>query len=118
MKRFSKPKTYMDMSLFFIVIFLLCFGLIMVYSASSYEASVDFNGDSTYYLRSQLRATVIGLAVMVIVTRIDYHFWARMAWPAYIVSLILVLLVMTPLGRTINGARRWLNIGGLSLQPA
>ena len=118
MKRFSKPKTYMDMSLVFIVIFLLCFGLIMVYSASSYEASVDFNGDSTYYLRSQLRATVIGLAVMVIVTRIDYHFWARMAWPAYIVSLILVLLVMTPLGRTINGARRWLNIGGLSLQPA
>ena len=112
----ARTKTQMDRSLIFIVLFLLCFGLIMVYSASSYEASIKFN-DSTYYLRSQLRATLLGLVVMVIVTRLDYHILQKIAWPAYIVSCVLIMLVLTPLGMTINGARRWLNVG-LSLQPA
>ena len=67
----KKSSLYMDYSMLIVVVLLLCFGLIMVYSASSYEASVKFK-DSTYYLMSQLRATVIGLAVMIIVSRIDY----------------------------------------------
>ena len=116
MGRRKRTESYFDYSLLIIVIFLLSFGLIMVYSASSYEASVDFN-DSTYYLKSQLRATIIGIIVLVVVARIDYHFWRRFAIPAYLVSVILVLLVLTPLGIESHGARRWLNLG-LSLQPA
>lgn len=116
MGKAAKTRTQMDRSLIFIVLFLLCFGLIMVYSASSYEASVKFN-NSTYYLMSQLRATLLGLVVMVIVTRIDYNFYKKIAWPSYIISCVLILLVLTPLGITRNGARRWLNLG-LSLQPA
>ncbi|MBO6148828.1 MAG: cell division protein FtsW [Lachnospiraceae bacterium] len=112
----KKAGAYMDYSLLFAVIFLLLFGLIMVYSASSYEASLKFS-DSTYYLKSQLRATAIGIVVMLLVARIDYHFWKKTAIIAYIGSCFLILLVITPLGITRNGARRWLNLG-LSLQPA
>ncbi len=111
-----KSESYVDYSLLFIVAFLLCFGLIMVYSASSYEAMLKF-GDSSYYLKSQLRATIFGIVVMIVVERVDYHIWQRFAIPAYIVSVILILLVLTPLGIEANGARRWLNLG-LSLQPA
>ena len=64
----------MDYSLFFAVIFLLLFGLIMVYSASSYESSLKFN-DSAFYLKNQARATALGFVVMIIISRIDYHFW-------------------------------------------
>lgn len=114
-----KKKTteaYVDYSLLFIVIFLLCFGLIMVYSASSYEAMLKFS-DSAYYFKKQLRATLLGLIVMIIVERVDYHRWQKYALPAYFGSMVLISLVLTPLGIEANGARRWLNLG-MSLQPA
>lgn len=115
-KRKRKTESYVDYSLLFIVAFLLCFGLIMVYSASSYEAMLKFE-DSGYYLKSQLRATVLGIIVMIVVERLDYHIWQKVAVPAYVVSAILILLVLTPLGIEANGARRWLRLGW-SLQPA
>ena len=110
---------YFDYSLVFIVLFLLGFGLIMVYSASSYEASVSekLHYDAAYYLKKQASATVLGLIAMLVVSRIPYHFWERFAIPAYIVSVILILLVLTPLGYEANGARRWLRLG-VSVQPA
>ncbi|MCR5487446.1 MAG: putative lipid II flippase FtsW [Lachnospiraceae bacterium] len=114
----AKPgqKTFVDRSLIFIVLFLLCFGLIMIYSASSYAAMRQEN-DSAYFLKSQIRATILGLVGMIIMSRVNYHLLRKAAWPAYVGSLILILLVLTPLGMTKNGARRWLNLG-LSLQPA
>ena len=105
-----------DRSLIFIVLFLVVFGLIMIYSASAYSA-VRAGRKADYYLMSQLRATLLGLLAMLGVSRLDYHIFRKVAWPAYFVSLILIALVLTPLGMTINGARRWLNLG-LSLQPA
>ena len=120
MKRYQAVKeqrTYVDRTLIFIVLFLLCFGLIMIYSASAY-AAMRANEGSAFYLFSQAKATLIGLAAMVIVSRFDYHILRKLAWPAYGVSCIAVLLVLTPLGMTKNGARRWLNIMGQSLQPA
>ncbi len=106
----------MDYSLFFAVIFLLLFGLIMVYSASSYESSLKFN-DSAFYLKNQARATALGFVVMLVISRIDYHIWRFPALFIYLGSLVLVLLVLSPLGVTRNGARRWLDIG-ISVQPA
>ncbi len=114
----KKDKIYgsADRSLIFIVLFLVVFGLIMIYSASAYSA-VRAGEKANYYLVKQLQATILGLVVMVFISRIDYHRFRRFAWPAYIVSLVLIALVLTPLGMTINGARRWLNLG-MSLQPA
>ena len=110
---------YVDYSLIFIVLFLLGLGLIMVYSTSSYEASVtaSLKNDPAYYLRKQAFATVLGLLAMVVVANIPYHFWEKFAVLAYFVSAFLIFLVLTPLGYEANGARRWLRIG-ISVQPA
>lgn len=106
----------MDYSLLFIVLFLLGFGLIMVYSTSSYEANLDF-GDSTYYLKKQLFAMILGLIAMIVVANIPYHFWERFAVLGYVVSAVLILLII-PFGHEAGGAKRWLYIGPISLQPA
>ncbi|MCI9314966.1 MAG: cell division protein FtsW [Lachnospiraceae bacterium] len=112
----SNNENFMDYSLLFIVLFLLGFGLIMVYSTSSYEANLDL-GDSAYYLKKQLFATILGLIAMIFVANIPYHFWERFAVLGYVVSVVLILLII-PFGHEAGGAKRWLYIGPLSLQPA
>ncbi len=120
MKKTSLPATrniHIDITLVFVVLFLLFFGLIMIYSASAYSAMRTENS-STYYLFSQARATILGLVAMFVVSRFDYHLFRKLAWPLYGASCFVILMVLTPLGMTKNGARRWLNIFGMSLQPA
>lgn len=117
-RRKLKNQNYFDYTLLFVVIFLILFGLVMIYSTSSYEAAANFDGDSAYYLKKQLFATVLGAFVLAATTLIDYHFWERFAMPGLLVSIVLVLLVLTPMGIEANGARRWIAIGPLSLQPA
>ncbi len=112
----KQANSVIDYSLIFTVLFLLGFGLIMVYSVSSYEANLTF-GSSSYYFRRQLINSLVGLAMMIVVAILPYQMWKRFLVPAYAVSLILILLVRTPLGITANGATRWLNLG-VSLQPA
>ena len=116
-KRGGQQETFFDYTLLFIVLFLLGFGLVMLYSTSSYEASMEM-GDSAYYLKKQVASTVLGLIVMMMIANIPYHFWERFAFLGYVVSVVLILLVLTPLGIEANGARRWINVFGISLQPA
>ena len=115
-RRQQKSESFMDYSLLFIVLFLLGFGMVMVFSTSSYEANLDY-GDSTHYLKQQLFATILGLIVMIVVSNIPYHFWERFAVLAYIVSAVLILLII-PFGHEAGGATRWLYIGPISLQVA
>lgn len=115
--RKKTKKSYFDYSLMFLIIFMLAFGLLMLYSTSSYNAAIE-SGDSTYYLKKQFKSTLLGLAVMFIVANIDYH---KLTWAGivgYVTSLILIALVLSPLGNEVNGARRWIIIGGMSIQPA
>ena len=112
-----KKEAYVDYSMVFVVLFLLVFGLVMLYSTSSYEATLK-KGDSAYYLKHQLFPTVLGVGVMVLVSRIPYQFYKKVASIAYVLSMVLVLLVKTPLGMTINKASRWIKIFGVSVQPA
>lgn len=113
-----REESFFDYTLLFDVLFLLAFGLVILYSTSSYIANLEQNGDSAYYLKKQLGATVLGMIAMMAVANIPYHFWERFAVMGYLVSAVLILLVLTPLGIERNGARRWLNIMGVSLQPA
>lgn len=113
----SNKDTYFDYSLLLTVLFLIGFGLMMIYSSSSYRANLDYN-DSAYFLKKQLTASLLGIAAMIVISYIPYHFWERLALPAYVASAILIALVKTPLGHTSHGARRWLRIAGFSLQPA
>ncbi len=108
---------FFDYSLLIIVMFLIAFGLVMLYSTSSYSAMQDY-GDAAYFLKKQLVSTAVGLVVFAAAIFINYHFWYKMKWLIYVVSLLSVVMVLSPLGHEVNGARRWLKFGPLSLQPA
>lgn len=109
---------YFDYNLLFILIFIICFGLVMLYSSSSYTASSKF-GDSAYYLKRQLRAILIGLVPMIALTLIDYRFWKKWGVIAYLVSFGLCVAVMIPgVGTSSHGSSRWLAIGPISFQPS
>ncbi len=113
-----KKVHYFDYSLVAIVIFLLCFGLIMLYSASSYSAQVE-NGNSMHYLFRQAFFSAVGFCGMIIISKIDYHRFAKWAKWAYIFSFIAMALVLTPLGKEVNHSRRWIRLPfKQSMQPS
>ena len=114
-----KDEYFFDYSLLFVVLFLVGFGLVMVYSASSYNASTSksFNYDAAYFLKKQAFASCLGIFFMFVVAFFPYRIWERFAVIGYVVSAILIVLVLTPLGIEANGAKRWLNLG-ISVQPA
>ena len=112
----QKPLRYYDYSLLFLIIFLLCFGLVMLYSTSSYYGFTRFN-DSAYYLKKQIFATTLGIVGMFILSMIPYQFWMKFASLAYIVAFGLCVAVIF-IGREAKGQSRWLQIGPLSFQPS
>ncbi len=113
----QKVKSYYDYSLLVIICVLVCFGMIMLYSTVAYTAQLK-NITATEYLSNQIFATIIGFAGMIFLSLFDYHHFQKFSVFAYIVSLILILIVLTPLGITRNGATRWIGVGPLSFQPA
>lgn len=117
-QKFRNGRHNMDYVLLVVVLFLVCFGLLMIYSASSYEAGVDME-DPAFYLRKQALATALGIVALFFVSKIPYKFWQRFDFIALAVSIILIFLLLTPLGVTRNGATRWIDLKiGLTLQPA
>jgi len=109
---------YFDYSLLAIVIFLMCFGLVMLYSTSSYDAQLSL-GDSMYYLKRQGIFSILGFGIMLGAAKIDYHWFAKMSKLAYWGAMFAMFLVLTPLGVELNGARRWLAMPfNFTLQPS
>ncbi len=109
---------YFDYSLLFLVIFLLAFGLVMLYSVSAYEAQSTF-GEATYYLRHQMMNICLGLVAMVAMIIIPYRFWeikaiGVLAWIGAFTLCLAVLFV----GSDANGSTRWLEIGRFQFQPS
>ena len=116
--RAAGKEQYFDFDLLLVIIFLMCFGLVMLYSTSSYEAQADF-GNDMYYFSKQALIGAAGFVIMFIVSKIDYHFYGAFALEIYVTAMILMALVQTPLGVTVNGARRWIGLpGNLTVQPA
>lgn len=117
-RRTAEREQYFDFDLLLIVIFLMCFGLVMLYSTSAYSAQLDF-GNDMYYFSKQALIGLAGLIVMIVVSKIDYHLYGAFAGEIFVFSLIMMALVKSPLGVTANGARRWIQLpGNLTLQPA
>ena len=112
-----RPLFGYDWPLLAATVLIIAFGLIMLYSASSYISLSDF-GNSYYYARKQLFVSLFGFLVMAIVSALPIGFWKRVSVPAFIIGLFLIFLVKTSLGVESNGAKRWLDIGGVSVQPA
>ena len=114
-RRGDQSEYFFDYSLLFIVLFLLGFGMIMIYSASSYAAFQTY-GDAAYYLKKQALAVALGLVAMLVVANIPYHVWERFAVLGYLLSVALILMVLTPRGIESHGARRWFKIPGIGMQ--
>jgi len=107
-----------DPWLLIIVLALLCIGLVMVYSASSF-VSAQLYGDASYFFERQLLWTIIGIPVMLIAMRIDYRVWRRFSLIGMIIVLPLLILVLTHFGSSAYGASRWLGVGSFfSFQPS
>ena len=103
---------YYDYNLLAAVILLVCFGLVMLYSTSSYEAQLKFEGNDMYYFTRQAVISAAAILLAVLVSRLDYHLLIPVSGLAYVGSLVLMAMVKyTPLGVSAYGARRWLNLG-------
>lgn len=108
----------LDFPLLTLILLLMAIGLLMVFSASSYYAMFRF-GDKFEFFLKQAVLSVAGVVVMVFISRIDYHVIGKISPILALVGLALIWLVaLTPLGYTINGAKRWINLGFTTVQPS
>ena len=108
----------MDMTLISSVFIMVIFGLIMVFSASAPTANLN-QGNPYHFVTRQAMYAVVGLALMLFMANFDYHKIEKYALPLLIFSFVLLFAVYIPgLGVERNNARRWVEIGGLSLQPS
>lgn len=107
-----------DLVLLLMVVALTSFGIVMVYSASSVMAAKNFH-DGAYFLKRQGLFALVGFTIAAVAMRIDYHHWRKLAVPALLVSLVLLVLVLLPgIGGTVKGATRWIRLPGFNLQPS
>ncbi len=117
-KQRAKTK-YFDYSLLVIILFLVCFGLVMVYSTSYYSGMrLPKNPDPAFYLKKQIKSTILGMVAFVFCIFFDYKYYYKLAPWIYAGAVFSILLILTPLGVEINHARRWINVGFGTIQPA
>ena len=122
--RKKKLNSYYDFSLLFLILFIVGFGLVMIYSASFYNSERIY-GRGTAFLEKQAISVALGVVVMLIVSKIDYHILLKPlpiiklnpTVSLYLLCLLLQTLVLF-IGADINGAKRWIYIGGFSFQPS
>ena len=125
MKIKSKPfkvekKTFSKTSIVLIVcvLFLAIFGAIMVYSASSYSAQVNY-GNSEYFLIKQVVGIVLGGCSLFFMAFFDYNKLEKFKWPILIVGIVLLILVFVPgIGISNYGAQRWIRLPGFTIQSS
>ena len=88
MAKKNRPKRFYDYSLLFCIIFLSVFGLVMIYSASSYTAQLKYN-NAGYFMMRQLKIGAGGLVLALIISKLDYHWYAKFSMFAYLLSYVL-----------------------------
>ena len=107
-----------DYALLISVILLSAFGAIMVYSASSYNGAVNY-GDSAFFLKKQIVGLILGTVALLVLYKIDYHLYAKYALIILAGGMLCLGLVLIPgVGISINGARRWICIFGITIQAS
>ena len=95
---------------------LVIFGVIMVFSASYYY-SISQDGNAYSYLLRHGMWVLLGFGVMILGAAFDYRRYKKFALPIFIASVLLLILVLTPLGQTTNGATRWIRMGPVTIMP-
>lgn len=108
-----------DFLLFCTVMALLALGLVMVFSASEVSAYYRFDGDIFYFFKKQLLWALLGIGVMFLLMNYDFWKLRKLVWIALGGSFALLVLVLIPgIGKTVNGAQRWINLGLFAFQPS
>lgn len=105
-----------DYALLAVTLALLVIGIIMVFS-SSYSTAKKETGDMYYFLKRQIMWAILGLLVLAVTARVDYRFWRQWAIPGYVLAAVLLGLVLV-VGDETLGARRWIGLGFVTLQPS
>lgn len=117
-RRKSGGKGKMDITFLSFVLILLTIGLVMLFSAS-YAYSLEYYGSSYKFITRQAMLGAVGVVIMLIVSRIDYHFWRKFSWVVYAIAIVLltILLIMPPM---VSGmvVKRWFVIGPINFQPS
>lgn len=114
-KKIKYPKSF-DYTLLFLLVFIIGFGLVMICSTSSYSAMIQY-GDSLYYFKRQLLFTILGAVLMLIFFHAGYYWVKKLGPLVYGIGLFMTALLPL-LGRESHGAKRWIYIGSVSIQPA
>ncbi len=105
-----------DFMLVLLSLALVIFGVIMVFSASYYY-SINEYGDPYHYLKRDLVWAVSGVIIMLVLATVNYKVYEKIAVPVLVVSILLLVLIFTPLGVTRNFATRWIGVGDLTFMP-
>ena len=126
-RKARKRQSYYDYSMLILVIFIVAFGLVMVYSASSFTAQTHdkYGYDAAFFLKKQAKSALAGAIFMLLVSKLDYRFLlkriplTKLKWAplVFLIATFLQGLVLV-IGDEVNGAKRWLSIGGFSFQPS
>ena len=112
-----KPKRYYDIYLLIYIVLTVCFGLVMLFSASAYQSETRM-GSSVAFLLKQMSYAALGIFFMIGISFIEPKFFKKFSGLLWIISIIAMLLVNTGLGYESHNARRWIKIGKITLQPS
>ena len=114
----SRRENSVDPVFLMLLLALLALGLLMLWSASYAQSEFDSGyTESTRYLKKQALCALLGLGCMAFFSRVPVAFWRKNAWQIYIGAIVLLLAVLV-MGRSVNGAKRWISIGGIQFQPS
>ena len=108
----------LDLTFLSFVLILLTTGLVMLFSAS-YAYSYEYYGNSYKFITRQAAFAAAGVALMLLISKIDYHFWRRFAWITYVlaIGMLAVLLVLPPMVKGMD-VKRWIVLGPINFQPS
>jgi len=117
-KEKQKSMGRMDITFLSFVLILLTIGLVMLFSAS-YAYSLEYYGNSYKFITRQTLLGAVGVVIMLVASRIDYHFWRKFAWVFFfiVIALLILLLIMPPMVQGMD-VKRWFVIGPLNFQPS
>ena len=117
-KNLKNKSGKIDITFLSIVLILLTVGLVMLFSAS-YAYSLEYYDNSYRFISRQAIFAVVGVALMLAISRIEYHFWRKFAWGIFALAIILlvVLLILPPMVSGMN-VKRWFVVGPVNFQPS
>jgi cell division protein FtsW len=114
----AKTRSVPDVWMIAATLGILAIGVVMVYSASAVAAFHDY-GDPYYYVKRQLLFALLGVVSMFVMMNVEYTFWRKWAVPALLICFGMLVIVLIPgLGVWRGGARSWLGIGSVGIQPS